>query len=45
MSATSKAIAQRKGLRAIYGTHPYSRPNEGAKQSLAAITQTDLSAA
>lgn len=45
MSAPPKAIAQRKWLRAIYGTHPYSRPNEGAKESLAAITQADLSAA
>ncbi|ESZ12179.1 hypothetical protein [Mesorhizobium sp. L48C026A00] len=40
-----KAIAQRKSLRAIYRTHPYSRPNDGAKESLAANTQTDLSAA
>ncbi|UVC15412.1 hypothetical protein [Mesorhizobium onobrychidis] len=40
-----KAIAQRKWLRAISGTHPYSRPNEGTKESLVAISQADLSAA
>ncbi|WP_416361671.1 M16 family metallopeptidase [Mesorhizobium sp. AR02] len=39
-----EAIAERKWLRAIYGTHPYSRPEEGTKESLAAITPADLSA-
>ncbi|MBM2715236.1 insulinase family protein [Mesorhizobium caraganae] len=39
-----EAIAQRKWLRAIYGTHPYSRPDEGTKVSLAGITPADLSA-
>ncbi|GLS33475.1 zinc protease [Mesorhizobium albiziae] len=39
-----KAIAQRKWLRAIYGTHPYSRPDEGTKESLAGITRADLTA-
>ncbi|UVK48617.1 insulinase family protein (plasmid) [Mesorhizobium sp. AR07] len=38
------AIAQRKWLRAIYGTHPYSRPDEGTKVSLAGITPADLGA-
>ncbi|TIS09157.1 MAG: insulinase family protein, partial [Mesorhizobium sp.] len=36
------AIAQRKWLRAIYGTHPFSRPGEGTKESLAGITPSDL---
>ena len=39
-----KAIAERKWLRAIYGTHPYSRPKEGTKESLAAFTPADLRA-
>ncbi len=39
-----EAIAQRKWLRAIYGTHPYSRPDEGTKVSLAGITPADLGA-
>ncbi|NGO55984.1 M16 family metallopeptidase [Allomesorhizobium camelthorni] len=39
-----KTIAQHKWLRAIYGTHPYSRPAEGTKESLAGITPADLSA-
>ncbi|WP_394890200.1 M16 family metallopeptidase [Mesorhizobium sp. AaZ16] len=39
-----EAIAERKWLRAIYGTHPYSRPEEGTQESLAAITSADLSA-
>ncbi|WP_353647039.1 pitrilysin family protein [Mesorhizobium sp. WSM2240] len=38
-----EAIAERKWLRAIYGTHPYSRPAEGTKESLAGITPADLS--
>jgi zinc protease len=37
-------IAQRKWLRAIYGEHPYSRPDEGTAQSIAAITPQDLAA-
>ncbi|WP_353646034.1 pitrilysin family protein [Mesorhizobium sp. WSM2239] len=39
-----EAIAKRKWLRAIYGAHPYSRPDEGTKESLAAITPADLRA-
>ncbi|RRH93212.1 insulinase family protein [Mesorhizobium tamadayense] len=39
-----EAFAQRKWLRAIYGAHPYSRPEEGTKQSIASITPADLSA-
>ncbi|MET2831240.1 pitrilysin family protein [Mesorhizobium shangrilense] len=39
-----ESIAQRKWLRAIYGTHPYSRPGEGTKKSLAGITPADLGA-
>lgn len=38
------AIAQRKWLSAIYGEHPYSRPDEGTRQSIAAITTQDLGA-
>ncbi|RUX45822.1 MAG: insulinase family protein [Mesorhizobium sp.] len=38
------AIAQRKWLSAIYGEHPYSRPDEGTRQSIAAITPQDLGA-
>ncbi|NRP76055.1 putative zinc protease [Ensifer psoraleae] len=37
------SIAHRKWLRAIYGTHPYSRPDEGTKESLAGIKPADLS--
>ncbi|PAQ05397.1 M16 family metallopeptidase [Mesorhizobium temperatum] len=39
-----KAIAERKWLRAIYGAHPYSRPDEGTKESLAGVTPADLGA-
>ncbi|TGP84255.1 insulinase family protein, partial [bacterium M00.F.Ca.ET.222.01.1.1] len=38
------AIAQRKWLRAIYGEHPYSRPDEGTRESIAAIAPADLGA-
>ncbi|TIO89044.1 MAG: insulinase family protein, partial [Mesorhizobium sp.] len=31
-------IAQQRWLRAIYGKHPYARPDEGTKESLATIT-------
>ncbi|QND62430.1 M16 family metallopeptidase [Mesorhizobium huakuii] len=37
-------IAELAWLRRLYGTHPYSRPPEGTKQSLAHITPADLSA-
>lgn len=37
-------IAQTKWAEAIYGTHPYSRSDEGTKQSLATITPDDLKA-
>ncbi len=37
-----EAIAERKWQRSIYGTHPYSRPTEGTKESLAGITPADL---
>ncbi|MCV3211566.1 insulinase family protein [Mesorhizobium sp. YC-39] len=39
-----KTIAQGKWRRALYGTHPYSRPDKGTKVSLAGITPADLSA-
>lgn len=39
-----ETIAQRKWRRAIYGTHPYSRPDEGTKVSLAGIPPADLGA-
>ncbi|GLR45225.1 peptidase M16 [Mesorhizobium amorphae] len=39
-----EAIAERKWRRALYGTHPYSRPDEGTKVSLAGITPADLGA-
>ncbi|WP_084508302.1 pitrilysin family protein [Mesorhizobium sp. WSM3224] len=39
-----EVIADGKWLRAIYGEHPYSRPHEGTRQSVAAITTQDLSA-
>ncbi|WP_352934916.1 pitrilysin family protein [Mesorhizobium sp. M1169] len=39
-----ETIAQRKWRRAIYGTHLYSRPDEGTKVSLAGITPADLGA-
>ncbi|CAN7518194.1 pitrilysin family protein [Mesorhizobium amorphae] len=38
------AIAQRKWLRAIYGQHPYARPDEGTTQSIATITPDDIRA-
>ncbi len=38
-------VAQTRWLRAIYGDHPYSRPHEGTKQSVTAITADDLRAA
>ncbi|MER8614357.1 pitrilysin family protein [Mesorhizobium sp. M1216] len=38
------AIAELAWRRRLYGTHPYSRPDEGTKQSLARITPADLSA-
>ncbi|TIL82983.1 MAG: insulinase family protein, partial [Mesorhizobium sp.] len=37
------AIAERAWLSALYGTHPYSRPNEGTKAGLASISPADLS--
>ncbi|WP_407046080.1 M16 family metallopeptidase [Mesorhizobium abyssinicae] len=37
-------VAQQRWLRAIYGQHPYSRPDEGTKQSLATITAADIRA-
>ncbi|MCV3210145.1 insulinase family protein [Mesorhizobium sp. YC-39] len=37
-------IAQTKWLRAIYGAHPYSRPDQGTRQSIATITPSDLAA-
>ncbi|WP_413774734.1 M16 family metallopeptidase [Mesorhizobium sp. AR10] len=35
-------IAQTKWAEAIYGTHPYARPDEGTRQSLATIMPEDL---
>jgi zinc protease len=40
-----QTAAQIAWLKALYGDHPYSRRNEGAEQSLAAITPADLKAA
>ena len=37
-------VAQQRWLRAIYGEHPYSRSDQGSKQSLAAITADDIRA-
>ncbi|MBN9273868.1 MAG: insulinase family protein, partial [Mesorhizobium sp.] len=37
-------IAQKKWSRAIYDTHPYARPDQGTKASLAGITAADLTA-
>lgn len=37
-------LAQRKWLDAIYGRHPYARPDQGTRQSIATITPADLSA-
>lgn len=38
------SIAQKRWLRAIYGEHPYARPDEGTRESLATITPDDLRA-
>ncbi|WP_315920531.1 pitrilysin family protein [Mesorhizobium sp. SP-1A] len=38
-------VAQKKWLAALYGNHPYARPEDGTKESLARITATDLHAA
>lgn len=35
-------IAQKRWSRAIYDTHPYARPDQGTKASLAGITAADL---
>ncbi|TIY01715.1 MAG: insulinase family protein, partial [Mesorhizobium sp.] len=35
-------LAQRKWLEALYGTHPYARPDQGTRQSIATITPDDL---
>ncbi|TGQ73279.1 insulinase family protein [Mesorhizobium sp. M00.F.Ca.ET.186.01.1.1] len=37
-------IAQNKWARALYGDHPYSRSDQGTRQSIAAITPDDLKA-
>ncbi|MDX8510156.1 M16 family metallopeptidase [Mesorhizobium captivum] len=37
-------IAQQRWLRAIYGGHPYARPDQGTKESLATITAADIKA-
>ncbi|MDQ2633278.1 MAG: insulinase family protein [Pseudomonadota bacterium] len=39
-----KTAAQVKWAEALYGAHPYSRPDEGTEKSLAAITADDLRA-
>lgn len=36
--------ARKQWMRAIYGDHPYAKPDEGTKQSLAGITAEDLRA-
>ncbi len=38
------AQARKQWMRAIYGEHPYARPDEGKRQSLAAIAPDDLRA-
>ncbi len=37
-------VAQNRWARAVYGDHPYSRSDQGTRQSIAAITQADLEA-
>ncbi|MFC5386786.1 M16 family metallopeptidase [Aquamicrobium segne] len=37
-----QAQAQKQWLQALYGSHPYARPEEGTQQSLATITADDL---
>ncbi|TJV02699.1 MAG: insulinase family protein [Mesorhizobium sp.] len=37
-------VAQNRWARAIYGDHPYSRSDQGTRQSIATITQDDLNA-
>ncbi|WP_245269033.1 pitrilysin family protein [Mesorhizobium sp. WSM2561] len=37
-------VAQNRWARAVYGDHPYSRSDQGTRQSIAAITQDDLKA-
>ncbi|WP_407067874.1 M16 family metallopeptidase [Mesorhizobium sp. M8A.F.Ca.ET.213.01.1.1] len=37
-------VAQNRWARAVYGDHPYSRSDQGTRQSVAAITQADLKA-
>ena len=37
-------VAQNKWARAVYGDHPYSRSDQGTRQSIAAITKDDLKA-
>ena len=37
-------VAQQRWLRAIYGEHPYSRSDQGSRQSLATITADDIRA-
>lgn len=37
-------VAQNRWRRAVYGDHPYSRSDQGTRQSIAAITQADLKA-
>ncbi|WP_188394007.1 pitrilysin family protein [Mesorhizobium sp. SARCC-RB16n] len=37
-------VAQNRWARAVYGDHPYSRSDQGTRQSIAAITQADLRA-
>jgi zinc protease len=35
-------VAQRKWREALYGTHPYARPDEGTRQSIAMMARDDL---
>ena len=37
-------VAQNRWARAVYGDHPYSRSDQGTRQSVAIITQDDLKA-
>ncbi|RAZ71857.1 insulinase family protein [Mesorhizobium atlanticum] len=37
-------VARQHWLRAVYGRHPYARPDEGTKETLATITAADINA-
>ncbi len=39
-----QTVAQTRWAEALYGDHPYARPDEGTQQSLSSITTADLAA-